>query len=127
MATDSFFKDIPLSFIPNPVSGDVRPVTNERAVKLALMNLLRTPIGTRRFYPQYGTDITDYMFQPADEITESEINESIADAIKRFEPRVKVVSIESSIEDYGVDITISYYVINVPGIQTLETTITRAK
>lgn len=127
MATSSIFSDLSLGLIPNPITGDVRPITNEAAVKSALNNLLRTPFGSRRFLPDFGTRIEQYLFQPADAITESELNEELAAAIRRFEPRVNLVSIESTMEDYGIDITITYYIQNVPGLQTLETVIERTK
>lgn len=127
MATSSIFSDLPLGFIPNPITGDVRPITNEAAVKSALDNLLRTPLGSRRFLPDFGTRLEQYLFQPADAITESELNEELASAIRRFEPRVNLVSIESTMEDYGIEITITYYIQNIPGLQTLETVIERTK
>lgn len=125
MATESAYSDIPLNFTPNPITGDVTPLGDARAVKNALINLLRTPAGTKPFFPQYGTNLDRYLFEPADAITESDLNEEIAETIRKFEPRVKVTAIESSIEDYGIDIKIEFYVVNVPGAQTLETTITR--
>lgn len=125
MATESYFSDIPLNFTPHPITGDVPPVKEEKSVKGALLNLLRSPVGERPFDPEYGVNIEKFLFEQADPITENEINEDIAYAIKTFEPRVELVSIESVMEDYGVDITITYYVKNIPGLQTLETTVTR--
>ncbi len=125
MATETFYSDVPLNFISNPVTGDVRPVSNDKAVKSALVNLLRSPIGSKPFYPEYGVNLSRYLFELADPITESMINEDIAKAIKRFEPRAEVVAIESSMEDYGITIKIEYYIKNIPGLQTLETTVTR--
>lgn len=125
MATESYFSDIPLDFTPHPITGDVHPAKEEKAVKAALINLLRSPVGERPFDPEYGVNIEKFLFEPADPITENEINEDIAYAIKTFEPRVELVSIESTMIEYGVDITITYYVKNIPDLQTLETTVTR--
>ena len=127
MATEPVYSDFPLSFTANPITGDVSPMSDSRSVKNALINLLRTPIGSRPFYPEYGTNVERYIFEPGDTLTESELNEEIATSIQKFEPRVKLISIESSLEDYGVDIKIEYFIINVPGSgqQTLETTLTR--
>lgn len=125
MATESIYSDIPLNFTANPITGDVTAIGNERAVKNALINLLRTPVGSKPFDPEYGTNIDRYVFEPADALTESEINEEIATTIQKFEPRVKLTAIETSIEENGIDIRIEYYVVNVPGQQVLETTITR--
>ena len=126
MATESYFSDIPLNFTPNPITGDVSPIREESSVKAALLNLLRSPAGEKPFYPEYGTNIEKFLFEPADPLTETEINEDIAYAIRKFEPRVELISIDSKIEEYGVDITIVYYVKNIAGVQTLETTVTRA-
>lgn len=125
MATESYFSDIPLNFTPHPITGDVAALKEEKAVKAALVNLLRSPVGERPFDPEYGVNIEKFLFEQADSITENEINEDIAYAIKTFEPRVELVSIESTMIEYGVDITITYYVKNIPGLQTLETTVTR--
>lgn len=125
MATEQVYSDFPLSFTSNPFTGDITPLSDARSVKNALLNLLRTPIGSRPFYPEYGTNIERYIFDPGDALTESELNEEIATSIQRFEPRVKLVSIETSMQDYGVDVKVDYFIINVPGQQTLETTLTR--
>lgn len=125
MAAETFYSDIPLNFIANPATGDVRPVSNELAVKSALMNLLRSAPGSKPFYPEYGVNISKYLFDLADPITESQINEDVAKAIKKYETRVDVSSIETSMEDYGIIIKIEYYIKNIPGLQALETTITR--
>lgn len=125
MATESYFSDFSLSFIPHPVTGDIVAIKEETAVKNALINLLRSPVGNRPFDPDYGVNLQRYLFEPADALTENEINEDLAYAIKTFEPRVELVSITSEMVEYGVNITITYFVKNVPGLQTLETTITR--
>lgn len=125
MATEAYFSDIPLSMIPHPATGDIVPAKEEAAVKSALINLLRSPVGNRPFDPDYGVNLNKFLFEPADALTENEINEDIAYAIKTFEPRVELVSITSEMVEYGVNITITYFVKNVPQLQTLETTITR--
>lgn len=125
MATDLFYSDLPLNFIPNPTTGDVLPSGNDKSVKSGLMNLLRSPVGSKPFYPEYGVNIFRYLFELADPTTESMINEDIARAIKKFEPRVEISAVESSMNDYGIEIRIEYYVKNVPGLQVLETSITR--
>jgi phage baseplate assembly protein W len=120
-----FFKDLPLNITPNPVTGDIPIATNEMAVKKSLINLLRTPIGSRPFNPEYGTRLYEFLFNQADTESESDINNELNDVITKYEPRVKIISITTNIEDYGIDVSIDYYVVNIRGIQTLSTTITR--
>ena len=121
----SAFSDLPLSFKINPITGDVPPARNESAVKKALINLIKTPVGTRPFAPEYGSRVYDYLFDPADSQTEVRLNDDLAQCIERFEPRAQVVAIESSITDNGIEIKVEYYVVNVPTLQQLETVITR--
>lgn len=128
MATQqkTFFKDLSVSFNVNPITKDISFVKNDGAVKKALLNLLRTPRGTRPFRPDYGVDLQKYLFEPTDYDTEVSINRDIAEAIQKFEPRVQLISIESvaNEETNSIDVTIEYFVVGVPQQQTLQTSIT---
>jgi phage baseplate assembly protein W len=125
MAEQIFFKDLPLAFNVNPITKDVSFAKNEDAVKKSLLNLLRTPLGTRPFRPDFGVNLSRYLFEPADYDTEVSINKEIADAILRFEPRVQLISIDSRLDsDVGIKVTVTYYVVGFPQQQTIETTIT---
>lgn len=121
----SAFSDLSLSLKINPITGDVPPARNESAVKKALINLIKTPAGTRPFNPEYGTRVYDYLFEPADTQTELLLNDNLAQAIERFEPRVKLVAIETTMQENGIEVKIEYYVVNVPDLQQLQTVITR--
>ena len=127
MATaPTFYKDLSLNLTPNPVTGDTPPATNESAVKKALINLIRTPLGTRPFSPEYGTRIYDFLFMPADAATEGDINDELNNCITKFEPRVTIVSITTDMKDDGIEVTLNYYVTSVSTAQqTLTTTISR--
>jgi phage baseplate assembly protein W len=125
MAKKSFYKDISLNLKINPFTGDINLLRDEEAVKKALGNLIKTQTGTRPFRPDFGVDIEKYLFGPADYDTEVSINEEISRAIEIFEPRVRLISIESIIEDdSSVKVSIAYFVIGVAREQLLETTIT---
>jgi uncharacterized protein len=129
MATNTvFFSDLPLSFIANPITLDIPILKNEAAIKRALLNLIKTPIGTRPFRPDYGTRIYNYLFEHADVSTELEINEELAREIQKYEPRVNLISIETDIVDkVGIKIKVVYYAQNSPVPQTLETVISRTR
>ena len=123
---EPIYKDLSLNLTPNPVTGDTPPATNENAVKKALINLIKTPLGTKPFSPEYGTRLYDFLFKPADAETESDINEELNQCITKFEPRVKVVSITTNMNENGIEIELNYYVTTVTNtLQTLTTTITR--
>lgn len=121
----TFYKDLSLDFTPHPVSGDVRPITNDIAVKRSLLNLINTKKGSVPFRPNYGSGVADYLFKNADVFTQKELEKSLYDTITKYEPRVEVLVIDAQFEDYGVKIQIDFRIRNTSRRQTLTTTVRR--
>jgi phage baseplate assembly protein W len=120
-----FFRDIPLAFRVNPVSNDISIAKNEDAIKKALINLLKTKVGSRPFRPDFGVDLDQYLFEVPDYETEVNINKEIGRAIQEHEPRVQLITIDSTMDSInGVKVVITYTVAGFPRVQTLETTVT---
>ena len=126
MAEIAFFKDLSLDFTPHPVSGDVRPITNDVAIRRSIMNLIKTKKGTRPFNPQYGCDISDYLFSYEPGFTEFNMKKEITDAIGRHEPRVTVNEINIKYEEYGISLNIQYVIKNINRVGSISTSLTRA-
>jgi phage baseplate assembly protein W len=126
MAEIAFFKDLSLNFTPHPVSGDVRPIINEVAIKRSIMNLIKTKKGTRPFNPEYGCDISSYLFSYEPGFTEFNMKKEIVEAIVRHEPRVIVNEIDIKYEEYGITLSIQYIIRNINRVGSISTSITRA-
>lgn len=74
--------------------GRVMPVqTDERLIKNDLLQLLLTSPGERVFRPDFGTELRRSTFEPIDTFTINNLKESIAQAIKQFEPRVSTSNV----------------------------------
>lgn len=125
--TPIFYKDLSLDFIPNPVSGDIRPITNDLAVRRSLKNLLSTRRGERLFDSKIGTALQKFLFAPANALTETEINNEVYDTIQRFEPRVIVTSITSKIENDGIEIQVFYTIRNTNVTDSIDLLVSKAK
>lgn len=119
------YSDLPLNFTPNPNTGEVKPASGEKAVRLALLNLIRTPVGSRPYNPNFGSRVFDYLFKPSDPLTEDNLTEDLAYAIRTWEPRVDLISIETNMEDYGIEIIIEYYAKGFPQPQQVSTVINK--
>ena len=126
MAEIAFFKDLSLDFTPHPVSGDVRPIINEVAIKRSIINLIRTKKGTRPFNPLYGCNLSEYLFQYEHGFSEFNMKKEIIDAIVRHESRVIVNEIDIKYEDYGITLNIQYIIRNINRVGSISTSITRA-
>ena len=126
MATITFYKDLPLDFIPHPVSGDVRPIVDELAIKRSIINLINTRKGSKPFYPEYGCIVSNFLFSNEDVFTKSSMIDSIYDALSRFEPRIDVIKIQPQFEDSGIIIDIQYRIKNMNIMSSISTSIKRA-
>lgn len=84
------FVDISLAFEPNPVTGDLSVLTNERAINQSIRNLVETIPGEAAFDHNVGSNARDYMFEIIDEGTAGLLRNEIERTIKFNEPRVEV-------------------------------------
>ena len=125
MATINFYKDLPLDFTPHPVTGDVRPITNEVAVRRSLSNLINTTKGSRPFMPDYGSSVKNYLFSRNGAFTLYELKNSLRRDIEKYEKRISLRDIKIDYSDDGFDIKLEYVIKNAAGIASLQTTVKR--
>ena len=113
MANSKAFKDIDLSFMPHPVSGDVRVLKNEDAVKRAVRNLVQTIDGERPFQSNLGTDVTRSLFDFVDYGTASVITQQIFDVLRGFEGRIAntLVRVDPKPDENTFEVFISYDIV----------------
>jgi phage baseplate assembly protein W len=127
MATLNFYKDLSLDFTPHPVSGDVRPIVDDLAIRRSITNLIRTSRGSRPFYPEYGCTISSLLFSNADIFTKNTMKDSVYDALSKFEPRIDVISVEPTFDDdNGVSLQIRYKIKNTNIVSNITTIVKRA-
>lgn len=122
----TFFKDLPLDFTPHPVTGDVRPVINETAIKRSIRNLLLTKKGSKPFNPDYGSNISDYLFTSLSGFSSYDLKESIFETLLKYEPRITVNDVMiRELYDDGIEIVVQYVVKNVGRRDTFVTSVKR--
>ena len=113
MANSKAFKDIDLSFMPHPVSGDIRVLKTEDAIKRAVRNLVQTIDGERPFQSNLGTDVTRSLFDFVDYGTASVITQQIFDVLRGFEGRIAntVVRVDPKPDMNTFEVFISYDIV----------------
>lgn len=99
IARESTYADLDLLFRPNPATGDINPIRDIEAVKKSVMNLVLTNFNERPFQPEIGSGVRGLLFEPADELTMYSIEDAIRMVILNFEPRVRILSIDSEFLD----------------------------
>ena len=87
------FVDISLSFTPNPVTGDLPVLKDERAINNAIKNIVLTIPGEVPFFRDMGSKVTDYLFDLVDEGTAGDLTLEIRRTIAFNEPRAEDVEV----------------------------------
>ena len=88
------FKDISLSFIPHPVTGDLPVIRNERAISRSVRNIIQTIPGEKFFNLNFGSDVRGELFEIVDFGVADVIRDQIISSINNYEPRVDNVDAE---------------------------------
>ena len=103
------FKDISMSFQTNPLTSDLIAMKNENAIARSVKNIVFTNPGEKFFNPRFGSRITESLFENADELTAIEISTQIEESINRYEPRVKLRSVDANanIDGNSFDVVIT--------------------
>jgi len=110
-----YFSDFLDSFAVSPVGGELGKVVNERSVTQSIKNLIMTSLGERLFQPTVGSNIYNSLFEFNDNLTNASIEFNIANTLKYNEPRCNLISVNvSSTDDYSLQVTITYALINNP-------------
>jgi len=89
-------------------------VSGETAIKNSVINILSTHIGSVPGHPEFGSNISKYLFQPLDPLTTEMIKAEVRYAIERWEIRVgiKDIIVKEDIDYNRLDIEIKYYLKN---------------
>jgi phage baseplate assembly protein W len=101
--------------------------TNDEEIRSSLIHLLLTRKGTRYYLPDFGTRLYEYIFEPLDGPTFSEIESEIRDSVDEYLPNIKITSISVKAasdgeEDKGTYVDGDVRVFRVPGISEKEHT-----
>ena len=110
------YSDIDLFFGPKNGSKDVNKLTDFRAVKRSVRNLVLTNFYEKPFHPEIGSGVRDILFEPMTPITAYVLTLKIEEVINNFEPRVRLVGVRAvpNLDKNTYDVTIEFYVVNAP-------------
>ena len=111
------FKDISMTFQANPLNQDLIVLKNENAIARSVRNIVFTVPGEKFFQENFGSRISESIFENIDEISALEIKDEITESINRFEPRVRLISVEA-IPDYAGNAFNVIIVYEIIGIDT---------
>ena len=104
------YKDISMSFENNPLNDDLVSLNDTTAIARSLRNIVFTQPGEKFFNPDFGSRITESLFENVDEVSALAIEDEIKSSIINFEPRVNLLDtvVVANPDDNEMNVTIEY-------------------
>ena len=108
--------DLDLFFGRKNSNSDIQDITNVKAVKRSVRNLILTNHYEKPFHPEIGSGVRDMLFENMTPITAHILARKVEDVINNFEPRARLVGVraEPDLDKNLYEVTIEFYVINQP-------------
>ena len=123
------FKDLNLDFQQNTATKDIQKITDVESVKRSVRNLINTNHYEKPFRPQVGSNLRAMLFELISPQMNHAISKEIDLLIKNYEPRCRLVQVNSQpvIDRNGYRCSISFYVVNYPEPVEVETFLERLR
>ena len=109
------FKDLSMSFESNPLNDDLVSLSDTAAIARSIRNIVFTQPGEKFFNPDFGSRITESLFENVDEVSALAIEDEIKSSIINFEPRVNLsfVNVNPNPDDNEMNVTIEYEITGI--------------
>ena len=109
------YKDISMSFETNPLNDDLVSLTDTSAIARSIRNIVFTSPGEKFFNPDFGSRISESLFENIDDITAAVIIDEIRESIDNYEPRVDLLDVQAfpDYDNNSFDVTIIYEIIGI--------------
>ena len=109
------FKDLSMSFKFNPLSGDLITLKNENAIARAVRNIVLTTPGEKLFDPDFGSSVSEILFENVDDITAVSIQDEIRNCLNNYEPRVDLINVDvdPNFDENQFDVKITYRIVGI--------------
>ena len=109
------FKDVSMSFKFNPLSGDLIALKNENAIARAVRNIVLTTPGEKLFDPDFGSSVSEILFENVDDITAVSIQDEIRNCLNNYEPRVDLINVDvdPNFDENQFDVKITYRIVGI--------------
>ena len=109
------FKDISMSFETNPLNDDLVSLSDTSAIARSIRNIVFTSPGEKFFNPDFGSRISESLFENVDDVSALAIEDEIKSSIINFEPRVNLLDtiVIPNPDDNEMAVTIEYEITGI--------------
>ena len=110
------YSDLDLFFSKKATSKDISKVTDVKAVKRSVRNLILTNPYEKPFHPEIGSGVRDVLFEPMTPISAYVLSIKIEETIENFEPRAELdsVVVRPQVDKNTYECSIEFFIVNAP-------------
>ena len=109
------FKDLSMTFQANPLNDDLIVLKNANAIARSVRNIVLTTPGEKVHDPDFGSNISDILFENVDEVSAVAIRDEIKNSLKNYEPRIEITEVVVTPDYDGnqFDCVIDYRIVGI--------------
>ena len=110
------YTDLDLFFGKKSSNSDVQELTDVKAVKRSIRNLVLLNHYEKPFHPEIASGIRNMLFELMTPITAQILARKIEDVINNYEPRARLVGVTATplLDKNAYEVSIEFYVVNTP-------------
>ena len=104
-----------MSFDTNPLNNDLIGLKDSSAIARSIRNIVFTQPGEKFFQPDFGSRVSESLFENVDEVSALSIRDEIRSSIINYEPRVKLnnVNVNLNPDENEINLSITYEIVGV--------------
>ena len=109
------YKDISMSFETNPLNDDLVSLSDTSAIARSIRNIVFTSPGEKFFNPDFGSRVSESLFENVDNVSALAIKDEIKSSIINFEPRVNLLdtNVVPNPVNNEMNVTIEYEIVGI--------------
>ena len=110
------YRDLDLFFGKKSSNSDVQELTDVKAVKRSIRNLVLLNHYEKPFHPEIASGVRDMLFELITPVTAQVLARKMEDVINNFEPRARLVGVTAIplLDKNAYEVSIEFYVVNTP-------------
>jgi phage baseplate assembly protein W len=123
------YSDFNHTFLAHPQTGQISRKTNVDAVKLAIRNLVLTNKYERLRRPNFGGNVSRYLFENVEPMLMIELQDHVKWLIETYEPRARVIDVVATLssDELTIHMNITFSVVTTVDPQSLDLTLYRVR
>ena len=110
------YSDLDLFFGKKSSNSDVQEITDVKAVKRSIRNLVLLNHYEKPFHPEIASGVRDMLFELMTPVTANILARKIEDVINNYEPRARLISVTAlpNLDQNSYEVSVEFYVVNQP-------------